>query len=221
VSEKLWSEVDDYVCGLLAPHDAALEAAVRDSAAAGLPPIHVTPAQGKLLYLLAYLQRARRILEIGTLGGYSTIWLGRALPAGGRLISLEIDSRHAEVARANIKRAGLSKKVEVRLGRALDTLSELAGERASSFDMVFIDADKESIPEYFEWALRLSRRGGLIFVDNVIRDGEVANASSIDPRVIGVRRFNAMLAKEPRVIATEIQTVGSKGYDGFAIALVK
>jgi len=219
--EERWAAVDHYITDLLLPPDAAMEAAIRESVAAGLPPINVTPNQGKLLHLLARLQGARNILEIGTLGGYSTIWLGRALPPEGRLITLEIEPKHAKVACANIARAGLANAVEVRLGRALDTLPRLASEGREPFDLIFIDADKQSTPEYFTWAMRLSRRGSLIVVDNVVRDGAVIDASSKDPSVQGVRRFNELLASEPRVIATEIQTVGSKGYDGFAFALVR
>ena len=202
------------------PPDPALDAALQASAAAGLPAIGVSPNQGKLLQLLARLQGARAILELGTLGGYSTIWLARALPPGGRLVTLEADSKHAEVARANLARAGLADVVEVRLGRGLDTLPRLAAEGAGPFDLIFIDADKPSIPEYFAWALKLSRRGSLIVVDNVVRDGEVVDAGSSDPNVQGVRRFNELLAAEQRVSATTLQTVGSKGYDGLTFALV-
>jgi predicted O-methyltransferase YrrM len=220
MTQELWTAVDHYITDLLVPPDVALEAAQRASVAAGLPAIAVAPNQGKLLHLLARIQGARNILEIGTLGGYSTIWLARALPAGGRLITLEADAKHAEVARANIARAGLAEVVEVRLGRALDTLPMLEAEGRGPFDFTFIDADKPGIPEYFVWALRMSRAGSVIVVDNVIRDGEVADAASADPNVLGVRRFNEMLAGEPRVSATTIQTVGSKGYDGLTIALV-
>ena len=221
MTEEGWAEVDRYITDLLVPPDADMDAAISDSVAAGLPSINVTPNQGKLLHLLARLQGARKILEIGTLGGYSSIWLGRALPAGGQLVTLEIEPKHAEVARANIARAGLAKVVEVRLGRALDTLQRLAAEGRGPFDLIFIDADKQSIPDYFAWALKLSHSGSLIIVDNVVRDGAVVDASSKDPSVQGVRRFNELLAAESRVIATEIQTVGSKGHDGFAFALVK
>jgi predicted O-methyltransferase YrrM len=221
LTEEGWAEVDRYITDLLVPPDADMDAAISDSVAAGLPSINVTPNQGKLLHLLARLQGARKILEIGTLGGYSSIWLGRALPAGGQLVTLEIEPKHAEVARANIARAGLAKVVEVRLGRALDTLQRLAAEGRGPFDLIFIDADKQSIPDYFAWALKLSHSGSLIIVDNVVRDGAVVDASSKDPSVQGVRRFNELLAAESRVIATEIQTVGSKGHDGFAFALVK
>jgi predicted O-methyltransferase YrrM len=215
-----WTAVDRYITEALVPADPALEAALEASAAAGLPPINVTPNQGKLLMLLALIQGARSILEIGTLGGYSTIWLARALPAGGRLVTLEADPKHAEVARANIARAGLADVVELRQGRALDTLPQLAAERRGPFDLIFIDADKPSNPDYVAWALTLSRRGSLIVVDNVVREGAVVDTSSDDPGVRGVRRMNELLAAEPRVSATAIQTVGSKGYDGFALALV-
>lgn len=218
--EETWVAVESYLDGLLIGADAALNAALADSAKAGLPEIAVSASQGKLLHLLAKMQGARKILEIGTLGGYSTIWLGRALPARGRVVTLEAEKKHAEVARRNIARAGLSGKVEVRLGPALTTLSQMAGERRAAFDFVFIDADKENTTEYFEWALRLSRSGSVIVVDNVIRDGEVADAAASDPRVQGIRRFNEALAREKRVSATTIQTVGSKGYDGFTLAVV-
>jgi predicted O-methyltransferase YrrM len=220
MTQEQWTAVDRYISDLLVPPDPALDAALQASAAAGLPPHDVSPSQGKLLLLLAQIQGARTILEIGTLGGYSTIWLARALPADGRLITLEADPKHAEVARANIARAGLSDVVEVRLGRALDTLPQLAGEGHSPFDLIFIDADKASNPDYFAWALKLSRRGSLIIADNVVRNGAVVDAASSDPSVQGVRRFNELLAESPRVSATAIQTVGSKGYDGFALAIV-
>jgi predicted O-methyltransferase YrrM len=220
VSQERWTEVDRYLAGLLAPSDPALDAAIEASAKAGLPEIQVAPNQGKLLQLLARAVGARAILEIGTLGGYSTIWLARALPRDGRLISLEADPRHAEVARANLAHAGLEDIAEVRLGRALDTLPQIADEGAGPFDLTFIDADKPSIPDYFDWALRLSRPGALIVVDNVVREGLVADATSADANVQGVRRLNQRLAGEPRVSATTIQTVGIKGYDGFTLALV-
>jgi predicted O-methyltransferase YrrM len=194
---------------------------LQDSEAAGLPAISVSPPHGKFLNLLARVQGARNILEIGTLGGYSAIWLARALPpGGGRLITLEVDPLHAKVARANLARAGFANIAQVRLGRAIDTLPELEHEGAGPFDLVFIDADKPSNPDYFAWALKLSRRGTVIVVDNVVRKGAVANAASDDAAVQGVRRLNAMMAAEPRVSATAIQTVGVKGYDGFAVALV-
>jgi predicted O-methyltransferase YrrM len=218
--QERWTAVDRYVSDLLVKPDAALEAALADSAAAGLPPIAVSVPQGKLLHLLAKLQGARNILEVGTLGGYSAIWMARALPAGGRLVTLEIDPKHAAVARANLARAGVADVVELRLGAALETLPKLAAEGRGPFDLVFIDADKPSNPDYFRWALKLSRPGSLIIVDNVIRDGAVIDAASKDASVQGVRRLNDMMAVEPRVSATAIQTVGSKGYDGLAIALV-
>ncbi len=219
MTEELWTAVDRYFGDLLVAADPALDEALADSAAAGLPAINVSPVQGKLLHLLARAIGARNVLEIGTLGGYSTIWLARALPDGGRVISLEADPRHAEVARANIARAGLDDRVEVRLGMALDLLPELA-ERAEPFDFVFIDADKPNNAAYFDWALKLSRAGTIIVVDNVVRGGEVIAAASDSPTVQGVHRFLERLAAEPRVSATAIQTVGGKGYDGFAIALV-
>jgi predicted O-methyltransferase YrrM len=220
MSEDQWKAVDGYLSEQLVPRDAALEAALEASAAAGLPAINVSPMHGKLLHLLAKMQRAQRILEIGTLGGYSTIWLARALAADGRLITLEADAKHAGVARANIARAGLDRVVELRLGAALDTLPQIAAERPGPFDLIFIDADKQNIPHYFGWALQLSRVGSLIVVDNVVRGGAVTDAASGDASVQGVRKFLDILAAEPRVSATAIQTVGVKGYDGFALALV-
>lgn len=220
MSQNQWAIVDDYIARLFVPPDPALDAALQTSSEAGLPPINVSPNQGKLLYILALSCRASSILEIGTLGGYSTIWLARALADGGRLVTLESNPKHAEVARANIERANLSDQVEVRLGEALKTLPQLAAAGLAPFDLVFIDADKQNTPAYFEWSLKLTRRGSLIIVDNVIRNGAVVDAGSADPNIQGVRRFNAALASEPRVTATAVQTVGSKGYDGFAIALV-
>ena len=204
----------------LSPPDAALLTALRRSESAGLPAISVSPSQGKLLHLLAKAQGARAILEIGTLGGYSTIWLARALPENGRLITLEADPKHAAVARENIAGAGLSGIVEVRLGRAIDSLPKLAAEGRGPFDLIFIDADKPGYLDYFAWALKLSRRGTLIIADNVIRKGAVIDAASSDPGVQGMRRFYDAVAAEPRVSATAIQTVGSKGYDGFLLAVV-
>ncbi|MEV5430973.1 O-methyltransferase [Streptomyces sp. NPDC052701] len=217
---QLWDDVDDYFTAHLAPDDDALEAALRDSAAAGLPAINVTAAQGKLLQLLAQIQGARHILEIGTLGGYSTIWLGRALPAGGRLVSLEHNPRHAEVATRNIARAGLAELVEVRVGPALESLPELADENPPPFDLVFIDADKASNPHYVEWALKLTGAGSLIIVDNVVRGGRVADADSTEPDVRGTRAAIEMIGSHPRLSGTAVQTVGGKGYDGFALARV-
>jgi predicted O-methyltransferase YrrM len=220
MTQEQWRAVDRYIADLLVPADPALEAALEASAAAGLPAIQVAPNQGKLLQLLARAVGARSILEIGTLGGYSAIWLARALPPEGRLVTLEIDPRHAEVARANLARAGVAERVDLVLGPALASLAGLAAGRRGPFDLTFIDADKPATAEYFEWALRLSRRGSLIVVDNVVRNGAVADPASVDPNVQGIRRFNQRLAAEPRVSATAIQTVGSKGYDGLTIALV-
>ena len=220
MSEETWAAVEKYVDGLLIPSDPVLDAAVAASEAAGLPDIAVTSSQGKLLYLLARLQRARRILEVGTLGGYSTIWLARALPEDGSVVTIESEKQHCEVARVNVERADLSALVEFREGKALDVLPELAAEGLEPFDLVFIDADKENTEAYFRWALRLSRVGAAILVDNVIRQGKVAEAETDDARVEGMRRFFEMLAAEPRVTATTIQTVGRKGYDGFTLAMV-
>jgi predicted O-methyltransferase YrrM len=220
MTQAVWTEVDRYFTERLLAPDHALDAALAASAAAGLPAIQVAPTQGKLLHLLAQLRGARRILEIGTLGGYSTIWLARALPPDGRLITMEYERRHADVARANIARAGLADRVDVRLGAALDLLPALARERPDPFDLTFIDADKQSNAEYFRWALQLSRVGSLIIVDNVVRGGRVADAHSDDPSVLGTRRLMDALAAEPRVSATAIQTVGDKSYDGFALAVV-
>ncbi len=220
MSQELWTAVDRYITDHLVPPDAMLDAALQASLDAGLPAISVAPNQGKLLMLLAQINGARRILELGTLGGYSTLWLARALPSDGTIITLEFDPKHADVARQNFARAGVSHQIELRVGRALDTLPLLESEGRGPFDLIFIDADKANIPHYFTWALKLSRRGTVIIVDNVVRDGEVIDATSTDPSVIGVRRFNELLAAETRVTATAIQTVGSKGYDGFAMALV-
>jgi len=219
-SEQLWYDVDDYFATLLAPADEVLTAALRDSDAAGLPPINVAPNQGKLLQLLAQLQGARRILEIGTLGGYSTIWLGRALPADGRLITFEYDATHAEVARRNLARAGLDRISEVRVGPALESLPKLAEENPEPFDLVFIDADKVNNPHYVEWALKLTRPGSLIVVDNVVRGGRVLDAGSDSPDLRGTRAALELIAAHPKLSGTAIQTVGSKGYDGFALARV-
>jgi predicted O-methyltransferase YrrM len=218
MASERWTAVDRYLTELLVPSDPALEAALWTNAEAGLPPHDVSPAQGKLLHLLARLQGARTILEIGTLGGYSTIWLARALPPGGRLTTLESEPRHADVARANIARAGLADVVDLRIGRALEVLPALAD--AAPFDLIFIDADKPSNPHYLRWALRLSRRGSLIVADNVVRDGAVVDDASTDASVQGVRAMLTLMAAESRLAATAIQTVGVKGYDGFAIALV-
>ncbi|HEX8153413.1 MAG TPA: O-methyltransferase [Thermoanaerobaculia bacterium] len=212
-----WSRVDEHLDALFAAHDDALDAALRASDEAGLPQIAVAPNQGKFLQILSQSIGAKHVLEIGTLGAYSTIWLARALPAGGRVLSLEVNAHHAEVARANVARAGLADVVEVRLGPALETLPHVEG----PFDFTFIDADKHNIPHYFSHALRLSRPGALIVVDNVVRQGAILDAASEDVSVQGVRRFNELVANEPRVNATTLQTVGTKGWDGFAIVLVK
>jgi predicted O-methyltransferase YrrM len=219
-SEQTWSAVDDYLGDLLGTDDAALKDALTASDEGGLPEIQVSATQGKLLHLLARMHGARRILELGTLGGYSTIWLARALPADGKLVTLEYEPKHAEVARRNFQRAGVDSLIDLRVGAALDTLPQLEKEGAGPFDLIFIDADKDNYPDYFRWALRLSRRGTMIIADNVIRKGAVIEPDHADPRVQGVRRFLDLVAAEPRVSATAIQTVGAKGYDGFAFALV-
>lgn len=215
-----WSAVDSYITDLFLTPDPALEAALACSAAAGLPAISVSPTQGKLLHLLARMQKARRILELGTLGGYSTIWLARALPPDGRLISLEVNPKHAEVAHANLARAGLTGVVEIRLGPALETLPQLVAEGHGPFDLIFIDADKPAYADYLKWSLKLARQGTLIIADNVVRKGAVADPESKDENVQGIRKFNEVLAAEKRVTTTVIQTVGSKGYDGLALVLV-
>ena len=221
MNQALWTDVDHYLVKNLIPADPALDQALKSNQAAGLPTIDVAPNQGKLLHLLARIQGARRILEIGTLGGYSTIWLARALPSDGKLITLEVEAKHAEVARANIERAGLSSLVQLRLGPALESLLQLQKEGAKPFDLIFIDADKQNIPAYLEWSLRLSRPGTVIITDNVIRDGAIINAEDPDPRVQGVRRLFEMMSADPRLDATALQTVGTKGYDGFTLAIVK
>jgi predicted O-methyltransferase YrrM len=216
VSQELWSNIDRYITQLFIPLDPALDAALEVSDAAGLPPIAVSPNQGKLLMLMARFGGARSILEIGTLGGYSTIWLARGLAEGGRVVTLEVDPAYAEVARVNLERAGVGDRVEIVVGDAKKSLTALTG----PFDLIFIDADKEGYPEYFVRALELSRVGTLIIGDNVVRDGAVIDPDVDDPRVLGIRRFNELVAAEPRVEATAIQMVGTKGYDGFAVALV-
>jgi len=216
MTQERWTAVDDYLTGALVPSDAALEAALDASDVAGLPREAVSTTQGKLLHLLARSIGAKSILEIGTLGGYSTIWLARALPTDGRLVTLEANATHAEVARSNIANAGLADIVTLHQGPALDSLATLAG----PFDMIFIDADKPSNPAYLEWAVKLSRPGTLIIGDNVVRDGAVTDPTSADPKVQGVRRFIELIAENPRLDATALQTVGSKGYDGFVLALV-
>jgi predicted O-methyltransferase YrrM len=220
VASGTWGAVDEYVQGTLAPHDEALDAAVAASADAGLPSIQVSSPQGKLLYLLARSVGARSILEFGTLGGYSTIWLARALPEGGRLITLEAEAGYAEVARANLERAGVDHVVDLRVGPALESLPALQEESAGPFDLVFIDADKVHTPDYFAWSLDHCRPGALIVADNVVRDGRLADPNCEDPAIVAQRAFHEMLAGEPRIEATTIQTVGVKGYDGFTLALV-
>ena len=220
MAQKQWTAVDDYIADLIVRADAPLQAALDESLRAGLPPHQVSPSQGKLLQLLARLRGAQTILEIGTLGGYSTIWLAGGLGEGGRLVTLESDAGHAEVARTNIARAGLADVVEVRVGPALDTLSRLVQEGAGPFDLIFIDADKANNDRYLHWALELSASGTVIIADNVVRAGAVADEASTDPSVVGARRFMEALAAAPRVSATALQTVGAKGHDGFVLALV-
>jgi predicted O-methyltransferase YrrM len=219
MNQETWTAVDRYINDALVPTDEALEAALQANAELDLPAHDVAPNQGKLLHILARMQGATNILEIGTLGGYSTIWLARALRPGGKVVTLESESKHAQVAKRNIARAGLGDCVDVYVGPALDSLEALAQKGAGPFDLIFIDADKPNNPAYLAWALKLSRPGTLIVGDNVVRDGAIANQSSEDARVQGVQRFFGMIAAEPRLIATAIQTVGAKGYDGFAMAL--
>ncbi|QDS33933.1 O-methyltransferase [Brevibacillus brevis] len=220
MNREQWTAVDHYFTDKLLEADSVLDTVLQENAAAGLPAIDVAPNQGKFLHLLARIQGARSILEIGTLGGYSTIWLARALPADGRLITLEYDPKHAEVAQSNITRAGLDQIVEVKVGLALDSLIQLHKENQGPFDLIFIDADKKGNPDYFQWALKLSRKGTVIITDNVVRSGQVVDETSTDPNIIGVREFTDRVAEEQRVSGTVVQTVGSKGYDGFAIMLV-
>ena len=216
-----WTAVERWLDAQLIAPDPTLDAVLAANAAAGLPAYDVSPSQGKLLYLLARIAGARAVLEIGTLGAYSTIWLARALPADGVVVTLEADARHAEVARANLARAGVASRVELRVGAALETLPLLAAERRTPFDLVFIDADKRSNVAYLDWALRLARPGAAIVIDNVVRDGAVLDASSADESVRGVRALAERLADEPRIDATALQTVGGKGWDGFVLALVR
>ena len=220
MSEKQWSDVDGYLVSLLAPADESLDHALSASAEAGLPPINVAPNQGKFLTLLARISGATRILEIGTLGGYSTIWLARSLPSGGALVSLELDPHHARVARENVERAGHGALVDIRVGPAVALLRQMVDEGTEPFDFIFIDADKEGYPEYLDLSLQLSRVGTVIVADNVVRNGEVANAQSTDSMVLGVRSFLERAAAESRLDGTAVQTVGSKGYDGFALFVV-
>ena len=220
MAQGLWAKVGAYIAGTLLPADAALEACLAANAAAGLPAIDVSPLQGRLLNLLVRIGGARSVLEIGTLGGYSTIWMALALPDDGRLVTLEYEERHAAVARRNVAGAGLADKVEIRVGNALDTLPGLLAKRRGPFDFIFIDADKPGNPQYLDWALKLSRPGTVIVLDNVVRNGAVVDAGSADRNVQGVRAAFDMFAAESRLRATALQTVGSKGYDGFAIAIV-
>ena len=220
MSDTLWNRVDAYIEESIVGETSELTAAVSNSTLQSLPQIQVSGAQGKLLYLLARLQGARHILEIGTLGGYSTIWLAKALPPDGHLVTLEMDPHHVEVARENIVAAGLENLVQIRIGPALETLSLLLDETTEPFDLFFIDADKQSNADYFAWALRFSRPGSLIIVDNVIREGAVVDAKTTHSAVLGTRRLYETVAAEPRVEATAIQTVGTKGYDGFLLARV-
>jgi predicted O-methyltransferase YrrM len=218
--QDVWTEVDEYFGDLLAPSDDALDSALHANRKADLPEIDVTPLQGKFLELLVRITAARRVLELGTLGGYSTIWLARAVPESGCVVSLEIDPHHAEVARANLARAGVLNRVDLRVGRASDQLKAIVESGDAPFDLIFIDADKSGYPEYLDWSLRLSRPGTVILADNVVRDGKVIQSDNRDPNIQGVRRFTELVAAEPRLSATAIQTVGTKGYDGFELAVV-
>ncbi|HTZ57044.1 MAG TPA: O-methyltransferase [Acidobacteriaceae bacterium] len=220
MDKQLWADVDEYTTELLIPKDSVLSEALKASDKAKLPSINVSASQGKLLMLLAKLAHASKILEIGTLGGYSSIWLARALPPAGRLITLEANPKHAEVAQNNIAHAGLASRVEVRVGDAHASIEKLVAESVGPFDLIFIDADKSGIPHYLEWSLKLAKTGTLIIIDNVVRDGALIDANNDDPNIKGVRKMHEMLAAEPRVSATTIQTVGAKGYDGFTAALV-
>ncbi len=221
MDQKIFEAVDRYISDLFIPPDESLAAAEQSHSLENIPQINVSPNLGKLLYLFARLSKAKKILEVGTLAGYSTIWMAKALPEDGRLVSLEIDPHHAEVARKNIDRAGLSSKVEIRVGKAIDLLPELVDEKAGPFDMIFIDADKPPYTEYFEWSLKLSNSGTLIIADNVIRDGKVLDQNQEDPMVQGAQRFNKALAANRNVSATILQTIGVKEYDGMAIAIVE
>jgi len=216
-----WAAVDRYLAAAFVHRDAGLDAAAAAREAAGLPPVDVSPGEGKFLYLLARVREARAILEVGTFAGYSTIWLARALPPDGRLVTLEIDPARAALARANVARAGLANRVDMRVGPALDTLPRLAAEGAGPFDLIFLDADKRNNPGYLEWSLRLARPGTLIVADNIVRGGAVADPETRDPDALGVRRFNEMVAADPRLAAAAMQTVGAKGWDGLALVLVE
>ena len=219
-AQNLWTKVDRYFGGQLIAPDPALDAALAANREAELPAIDVTPLQGKFLELLARMTNARRILEIGTLGGYSTIWLARALPANGSVVTLELEAKHAAIAASNLERAGLLERVDLRVGRAVDSLQTLVADNAAPFDLIFIDADKAGYPDYLDWSLRLSRPGTVLLADNVVRDGKVIDPKNPDPNIQGVRRFTERIAAEPRLSTTVLQTVGSKGYDGFTLAIV-
>ncbi|MER9307293.1 O-methyltransferase [Mesorhizobium sp. M0293] len=221
MSKRTWTAVDDYIVGSLFEADSVLDAVLAANHDQGLPAIDVSPAQGKLLSLLARMQGARKILEIGTLGGYSTIWMARALPVDGRIVTLELDPHHAAVARSNFERAGVSERVELRVGPALQSLAALGDEHAGPFDFIFIDADKPNNPHYLSWAMRLSRPGTVIVCDNVIREGAVLDQGGRDPNVEGARAAFSFIGGDKRLDGTAIQTVGAKGYDGFAIAIVE
>jgi predicted O-methyltransferase YrrM len=218
--EKIWAEVDNYLGDLLAPHDPGLAHAIESNRKEGLPSIDVPALLGKFLDVMIRVSGARRVLEIGTLGAYSTIWMARAVPEGGRVITLELEPRHAEIARANLEVAGVADRVEIRIGAALDSLRGLHREGSPPFDLIFIDADKQSMPEYLEWSLKLSHPGTVIIGDNVVRDGKVIDAKTDDPHVRGVQRFLELAAANPRLRATAVPTVGARGYDGFAVAVV-
>jgi predicted O-methyltransferase YrrM len=220
-TQKMWTEVDEYFGDHLLKSDAALDAILAANRKAGLPPIDVTPLQGKFLELLVRMSSARRVLEIGMLGGYSTAWMARALPSDGRVISLELEQRHADIARKNLESVNLSDRVEIRVGRAADSLQKLVVEKAAPFDLIFIDADKAGYPDYLDWSLKLSRPGTVIVADNVVREGAVIDPKSADPNVQGVRRFTEKLAAEPRLTATALQTVSSKKHDGLILATVR
>ena len=220
IAKPEWIAVDDYFGGLFAPKDKQLDAALVANREAGLPAIDVSPLQGKFLHVLVQILKPKRILEVGTLGGYSTMWMARALPRGGRIVSLEFNPKHADVARKNLENGGLAKRVEIRVGKAINNLPKLEAEGAGPFDFIFIDADKPSNPQYLKWALKLARVGTVIIVDNVVRDGKVADAKSTDADVRGTRKMASLMAKEPRLSASVVQNVGVKGYDGFAMAVV-
>jgi predicted O-methyltransferase YrrM len=218
--DKIWVEVDDYLSHLLAPHDAALTEALNANHAAGLPSIDVPPVLGKFLDVMIRMAGARRVLEIGTLGGYSTIWMARALPPDGQLVTLELEQKHADIARANLEAAGVLERVDIRVGPAADTLRSLHDSGAALFDLIFLDADKQGLPEYLAWSLKLSRPGTVIIADNVVRDGKVVDQDTADPQVRGVQRYLELAAKEPRLSTTAMPTVGARGYDGFSISVV-